>query len=316
LTVYWHGPVPADIAGLFASLRPGIRVDVKSAAYSAAELDQAVNQVLHATSAVRAMDVRAAPDGSGIIVGVAGALPSVSGQRLFGTSVPVQLQSLTFTLHQQTRTADKPLFWGGAVINGPQGQCSSGFGAHDSNGITYMVSAAHCSSGNSTYRFTNGNATATLGPMTGRVPSHDDGLIVTTSGNAYYDSPGVLAGDTSNYKTVAGQGALNLGNSVCESGAFGGVHCGLIVEETGINNVLTSSGTRVNGLTLTSLASDGTLTVDGDSGGPVFSLAPNNRVTAKGIILGWVADNEGNLSEGVMPMTTITSDFGVHVNTG
>jgi hypothetical protein len=341
LMVYWHGPIPADIARLLASLRHRMQVEVAATRYSTATLDGAVSQVLHARSGLHVTEAGPLSDGSGIQVGVAEtALPAVKPQRLFGVSVPVKVvpgqvpraaacypNSLD-TLGPPARCYDTALYWGGAVINdvsvtvnGRYYSCSTGFGVHSTvDSKQYMLTASHCGNGGNTMM--NGNLTATLGPVYGLNHSHDDEAILTSPGASYYDGPGIYHGDTHNVKNVAGEQPSNIGDWVCESGAFGGVMCNMQIPKNGLNQTwqyidivggIELTVSRVAVTTKGTGGDNGGFITPGDSGGPVFALAANNEVTAKGINLAY---NTANNNNAFMTIDWISSDFKVQVNTG
>ncbi len=206
------------------------------------------------------------------------------------------------------------------IINQVHGEgCSTGFGVHSTvDSKTYMLTAEHC--GNDGDTFKNGQQSETLGPMYGENASHDDGAILASVGDAYYDGNGILDGDTHNTKLVAGQQSVNPGDWVCESGAAGGVVCNLQVpRQNGTNQTWTyccddhGDTLIVFPMAVTNKGSGGVgqgLPVPGDSGGPVFSLAGGNEVTAKGIA---VAGTDSQM--GFMPISVISTDFKVMVNT-
>jgi hypothetical protein len=328
VTVYWHGRVPADIQRLFASLRRGIGVRVAPARYSGAQLARAVSRVLHARSGVHVTGAGPLPDGSGIVADVAGPLPGAGAQRLFGAGVAVHLvrvppaagnQSCVpnpgDTLSPPARCYDLQAYWGGAVIENVTASdgCSSGFGVHSTiDGKDYMLTAGHCGNVGDTIK--NGNETATLGQITHRNLNHDDAMISTLSGNAYYDGPGVLNGDTHNSKIVAGQQPTAIGDWLCVSGSRAGTICS--VQVTCLNQVVTTGG-----FTSTRVAEarfrGGGQTLPGDSGGPLFSLAASNKVTAKGIHKGlWPDCIDGETDDMFQTIDWVSADFSVTVNTG
>lgn len=343
LTVYWHGHVPAAMRHLFSALRSHVRLAVRPARYSLAELNAAVSQVFRSH---RGTVESAGPltDGSGIQVGVAGHAPALSprtARKLFRTTVPVTVYSAhpAQLLTCQPNQADNagpgsrcddlpPNFWGGAVIsvfaNGfINSFCSTGFGVHFSNGSTGILTAGHCVRGPdapSGSSWWNGQATTELGGTasspyiaSATTASHDSGVIVTPqgSGHQYYDGSSIFSGDTHNTKTVAGQQAANPGDWVCESGSFGGVLCNVHVQSTGQTKLFDNNTHKISGLAIASGANSGQPT-GGDSGGPVFSLASGaGRVTAKGTVTG----TDGT-SVYFTPMQVISADLGVSVNTG
>lgn len=80
----------------------------------------------------------------------------------------------------------------------------------------------------------------------------------------------IFTGDLGNPQiaTVAGVGTWNVGDQVCESGAYGGEKCGFDVLE--VNYCRTLSGVYLCHLTRTSSTD---LPVPGDSGAPVFRFS-------------------------------------------
>ena len=111
-----------------------------------------------------------------------------------------------------------------------------------------------------------------VGNITDVPGSHDAAVIPTGTGAQYYDGPGIYNGDTTHTKFVAGQQATSVGDSLCESGAFGGVICGFRVSQ--LNVTLPDPDYPSQTWTALALAtqSSGNFPIPGDSGGPWFSL--------------------------------------------
>jgi hypothetical protein len=334
LTVYWRGTVPRSIGQLIRSLAgPQVRISVVSTTYDLAQLSEALGKASHVPGFVSGAPLH---DGSGISVILAASAPAVSFPRV---GVPVHVARtprrgrFMFTcapgfpgvtepaLPAPSRCDDRsPGFWGGDVIlnNTAGAACSTAFGVHDSRGNGYMVTAAHCSvkaedtppvNGIS---FTNGDVTQPMGRSIDAPGPHDAALIPTSAGNRYYDGPGIRNGDTHNTKLVIGQGGTSVGDWLCESGAFGGVRCGLHVTDV---NAMESDGV----LTFSGVAyASGPLVIGGDSGGPWFALAPRpGTVSARGVTSGtFFSPSNGNLEDTFTPMSVVTQDTGVTVNTG
>jgi hypothetical protein len=326
VTVYWHGTVPADIARLINTLRSSVTIDVKPAQYSMAELTAAVRQGLTQPGAVSGHPLN---DGSGIQLDFGrNAVPALLADSVgvpvrTGLGGPVTLQATcvptgTTALAAPSRCDDRqPGYWGGNVIlNTAQNSfCSSAFGVHDGGGGLYLVTAAHCSENASGtpvngITFTNGDRTQTVGSSLDVPGPHDWAVIATSSGNQYYDGPGINAGDTHSTKRVVGQGGVSINQSLCESGAVGGVICGMVVEAINV----TPAGDPWSGLT-EARSTSGQFTIPGDSGGPYFSLAGTGIVTAIGIHQGLATDSSGVRVEVFTPISTMTNDSGLHVNT-
>jgi hypothetical protein len=187
-----------------------------------------------------------------------------------------------------------------------------------SSGLQYLATAAHCSSDpNENYvngiTFTNGDRTQTIGSSVFVPGLHDVALIRTSSaGNEIYTGASVKAGDTHTAEPVVGQGGVSINESLCESGAVGGVSCDLIVEEIGVSPAWESFNSLTVAIPVDAVPH---FTVPGDSGGPWFSLAGTGTVTARGITEGEANDDFGNPAEYFTPMTVLTHDTGAVVNT-
>lgn len=334
LTVYWRGAVPGKIGRLIRSLAgPRVHISVVSTTYDLAQLTKALLKASHVPGFSSGAPMH---NGSGINVILAASAPAAAFPRL-GVPVHVartaQRGRFAFTcaagfpnvtqpaLPAPSRCDDRePGFWGGdVIINNTAGAgCSTAFGAHDSRGNGYMVTAAHCSvkvvdtppvNG---IKFTNGDGTQTMGSSIDAPGPHDAALIPTSSGNRYYDGAGIENGDTHNTKLVVNQLGTSLHDFLCESGGWGGVRCSLQVTDT---NAMESDGH----LTFTGVAyASGPFVTDGDSGGPWFALASQpGTVSARGVTSGiFQSPSNGNFEDTFTPITTVTQDTGVSVNTG
>jgi hypothetical protein len=327
LIVYWHGAVPVDVGSLIARAQGPVHVRVVKTRYGLAALNQQLHLAFRNSGVVIGYPQT---DGSGIVVGVrAQTTRSAAADLRTRITVPMTVteagspvaQVCTFyagdTHASPSRCHDYPPFWGGDVIEeyaqpGHVNSCTGGFGVHNSSGATYMMTAAHCATNGSSYvngvTFYNGFNDATLGNITGVPGPHDGAIIPTSSGHSYYDGPGIRNGDTSITKTVAGSRTVSVYDSLCESGAFGGVHCGSIVSSTDARDGAWNS---------MALSSDlnGAYTVDGDSGGPWFSLDGSSSVWAEGIHHGLVSIL-GIQFELFTPISVLLTDTGTSVNIG
>jgi hypothetical protein len=345
LTVYWHGPIPATVQHLISRLRATVNIQIVQTRYSLATLNHDVVAAIRSGRGVTSGYPMT--DGSGIVLGVrspnprsiasiASALRSRFGVPVRATQAgpdhlrycaapapPDPRRHLDASLGPGSRCNDWPAFWGGNVIQSKYVFCSGGFGVHNSSGGTYLITAAHCADNGSRFingiAFHNGQDPAHwhfIGYITDVPGLHDLAVIPTSAGNRYYDGPGIWSpggGDTYNTKIVAGQQATSLGDSFCESGAFGGVRCGFTVAVLEVSEIdPTHSYEMWSGL----VGTTGNSAEDGDSGGPWFSLdGCCTHVWAKGIEHG--PFQFGNaIYEGFTPITTATSDMGVWVNTG
>jgi hypothetical protein len=184
---------------------------------------------------------------------------------------PGRLEFQTARLHWLAdRVADTTPFWGGATIKGLDDDgvlavCTSGYVARDSK-TSYLVTAGHC--------FKLGAAIQTrrlstpglpIGTVTKRdFPAFDGELI---SGATY--APRIYSGangDNSSSLPIYGQKRAKVGDpGYCRSGQTSGNSCGWIISSTDVTYC--SGDTCVKHLTS---YHGGTLTSDGDSGGPIY----------------------------------------------
>jgi hypothetical protein len=331
LVVYWHGPVPSAVRHLISSLRAKISVQVVKTRYSLAALNRDVLTAIHTDHGVTGG--WPLNGGNGIHLGVRSGSPAMVAaamQSRFGVPVVVSQTGVDKLLYcavpgsnanlgPGSRCNDLENFWGGDVIQSDFVFCSGGFGVHNSSGGEYLLTAAHCADNGSGYangiNFWNGQDPshwAYVGQITDVPGNHDAAVIPTGTGNQYYDGPGIYNGDTTHTKTVAGQQATSVGDSLCESGAFGGVKCGFIVTRLNASIVDPNYGSPT--WTALALANPGSAgnPIEGDSGGPWFSLdGCCTHVWAKGITHGLY------FGQAVFtPITVASSDMGVSVNRG
>lgn len=331
LIVRWHGAVPADIARLVRRLEGKIQIRIVPARYSLAVLERAISQAKRADPAVTGG--YPLTDGSGLhlFVRAAGMQTAASVIRVRLGIPAVAAPSGTVTLQSTptctpnpnvnkgpgSRCWDLPAFWGGDVIISQYGfGCTGGFGVHDANGGLYLMTAAHCSESpsgtfsNGVY-FRNGNNTASVGNITDVPGPHDGAVIPTSAGNRYYDGPGVINGGDSTFtKHVVGQLVTSVNDLLCESGSYGGVLCNMKVSALGAS----LPDRPWNDLALATSLS-GTFTMFGDSGGPWFSLAGSGNVNAQGIHEGIYTDPDRVTHEVFTPISVLSNDMGVWVNT-
>ena len=342
LTVYWHGRVPANVRRVISELRATVNVRVAQTRYSLAALNRDVLAAVHSGHGV--LGGWPLTDGNGINLSVrttnAGSAAAAMRAR-FGVPAVITrvtkpggvnrllycaVQNSNANLGPGSRCNDWENFWGGDVIQQqayPGGSfCSGGFGVHNSGGGEYLLTAAHCADNGSGYvngvAFHNGQDSRNwkfVGNITDVPGPHDAAVIPTGTGAQYYDGPGIYNGDTTHTKFVAGQQATSVGDSLCESGAFGGVICGFRVSQ--LNVTLPDPDYPSQTWTALALAtqSSGNFPIPGDSGGPWFSLdGCCTHVWAKGITHGLYFPNV--VYAVFTPVTVATSDMGVTVNQG
>jgi hypothetical protein len=328
LTVYWKGALPGSVRQLLAGLSsPLVRVRVAPARYTFAYLDARAAELVK-IKGVLAAGIR--PDGGGLIGWLSpsahAALTRMTSElhgvplvthygRPNSPAVHTQRAAVkTLSLPTSGRLADFAPHWAGARIEGCQqsgitescDDCTSGFPMkRNSDGRTFIPTAAHCfgwllringstveswwAPGYGSSTDPNANPTYKFGDTWYNYGSLDTKIIRSTSVQGETYDHGVREG-TETWKPVVGTQGNGGGDSVCESGAGGGVFCGITV-----NYPATFPGTNIHGweatgsarVTDTNGVSHNMAGCDGDSGGPVFSLNTNpGQVLAKGLIKG------------------------------
>ncbi|GAA2606326.1 hypothetical protein GCM10010399_41610 [Dactylosporangium fulvum] len=288
-TLYWKGTPPANITKALASLPAGMTAEVVPASYSRAELNAQIKQIRSDDAGTapeyRAHRLVALEDGSGIEISVSKAQPSLNARRANRAVVRTLVEGGTEPLARQNDSAP---YYGGArlqILSAPNqvgAVCSSGFIVR-SGSTYYTTSAAHCGSAPNAVR--NG-AGATIGSVAfaGR---EIDSMLINLSPNSasarVYD--GAWNNGSGYNKPVVGQAGSAVGDLTCTSGSFSGVVCGVRVTSTNASSDV--GGWHQAGIIEARQDNGGNAAGDGDSGGPVFSLASNpDQVIAKGIISG------------------------------
>jgi hypothetical protein len=280
--LYWHGdPTAAVSREISAAGALGVSVTVTQAPYTRNQLlDETkrlagLNAAQPASAGARVVSVAPMPDGSGLDVGMSGVPANVSAEQARQHVPYLSSTALSLTVTGNvspvpgSRQADTPPYWGGALITQGSGACSSGFGVAGNNGAaTYILTAAHCGPGT----WSTGAGVAMGSTIQGVDWTHDAELILTNAGNLVYDG-GSIAGGTQFSKYVVGASPSRVGDWVCTSGAFSGAVCNIQV-------VKTDEAISVGGHPMTLVRAEQSNHVapigNGDSGGPVFSLANSN----------------------------------------
>ncbi|TCC08517.1 hypothetical protein [Kribbella soli] len=180
-----------------------------------------------------------------------------------------------------SRVDDEPAWASGSfiyseanAINGLPGHCTSGPGVKI-GASKYMLTAAHCAANTGQLiRQGNANVAGTLqsvGTVANRsgYPNLDAMLVNGTTGPTMFRSwYGVVAVSSLPWESLTGQ-------SVCTGGAFSGERCNIKVY--GTNFCDTRPGWNNCGLTLAIREDGANAAGQGDSGGPVYILAPGTR---------------------------------------
>ncbi|MFB6841300.1 DNRLRE domain-containing protein [Streptomyces sp. NPDC056361] len=194
--------------------------------------------------------------------------------------VPVKIITDTQAETAATRSNDfSPFNAGGLMFSPRQGSiCSTGFSIKIS-GKAYVTTARHCTAQD--YRAFDGRATYGRG-----VRNAGGGSRVLSAKGSALMFDGAWNNRSGYNKRVVGYDDLGIGDKVCTSGGNTGVHCNIKVDKmrvrfddrTGMGAFDTIHGTQ--------MSSNQIAVMQGDSGGPVLTLAGNGKVYAAGMIQG------------------------------
>jgi hypothetical protein len=340
LTLYWKGALTSGMAAAVAKAGRVGPVRVKAARYSEAELraeGQKIHQKIKELGFPDIQTIGYKPDGSGLIVSrdpagkmanlrwaraKAGKPAPVPAEKILAAarlSVPVELTTADSDLEL---TADRyhdnaPWNGGDSFITRRNGnfrdKCTTGFGVHSSNGISFVLTASHCASAaDQTYQGDIGS-TAFMGNVNQDNYWMYDIVLINASGwHIIFDGPS----NTSTTKNVHGWGGWMANELVCQSGAVSGTVCG-IKQQYSTDFVVPQSspdsdgdwGYTIYGLIQCTQVDGITAAVQGDSGGPVFTL-DGDGVLAKG-----TTSAGGGTSFLFQDWATIIQQFNVRPNT-
>ncbi|MER5402716.1 DNRLRE domain-containing protein [Streptomyces sp. NPDC002599] len=243
-----------------------------------------------------------------IVVGTETAAPALVtalGERYGTDTVAVEVMPGADALEPQaTRYNDTSPYYGGARIYSEVSRssakwCTAGF-SWRYNGKWYMVTAGHCTSGNGT--ILNPSQTDYIGPVVRDNWNNGSGSV-KLSGQSYY------AGDLALYRINSDDAAASEriykggktssssrlvkdywrrwaqeGDKVCTGGMMTGEQCGWTVTHTQAT-IHYDNGTTARNM-VAAKKSSGACTINGDSGGPVYTVNSVGEATAKGIISG------------------------------
>jgi hypothetical protein len=286
-TLLWSGPSSPFLQEVIAhGAQEGIKVSVRHRTYSARQLQTAALTAWHqggtgqlsgfAVSSV----VIVSPDYDGITVNgtytkTTGGLSASQVRTLPSTiaGVPARLQPGRPATLTGSRDTDTAPFNAGGYMSGNGAFCSSGF-AINYAGATHTTTAQHC------------NQT----PWHGRSSTNVYGTTVATSGTASgrgspssFDGP-YTSGTSSK---IIGYEDLGVNDLVCTEGGNSGAHCNVKVTNT---SVLWWDGFTLFQVIEAYQQTSGQIAdIQGDSGGPVISLAKTSsgQERAAGMIQGY-----------------------------
>ncbi|MFG2822081.1 hypothetical protein ACGFX4_21965 [Kitasatospora sp. NPDC048365] len=295
LTVYWKGDVPGRVRAAAKTAPKGLKVEFKSAPYSAAELEAARDR-LSAAGATSAplTSVATLPTGAGLDVTyapAAGSSLSAAAENSSGIVAEVERVAQVPITASVARDADalsrhddwSPWF-AGAELNTPSHSfCSSGF-AGWKGGRQVLLTASHCGTSGT---FADGTGEV-VGWATDYSLNYDTTFIELNGdgGNGYYD--GRWDDTNGYYKHVSSWGLSRAGDYVCTSGAMSGVKCNIKVKYAGVESVI-GGIKRYNVVQAMRTDTSTHAAAQGDSGGPVVTSADGTYgfdMQARGVISG------------------------------
>ncbi|MFV2119217.1 S1 family peptidase [Streptomyces sp. Act-28] len=193
---------------------------------------------------------------------------------------------------------NKLIAGGQAIYAAGGGRCSLGFNVRDSSGVTYALTAGHCTEIAGTW-YTNSGQSTLLGSRAGTsFPGNDYGLIRHSNASA---ADGRVYLYNGSYRDITSAGNATVGQSVQRSGSTTGLHSGRV---TGLNATVNyGGGDVVSGLIQTNVCAE-----PGDSGGALFSGS-----TALGLTSG----GSGNCTSGgttfFQPVPEALNAYGVSI---
>jgi hypothetical protein len=296
-TVMWYGPrTPLLTAIIKAGARRGIAVAVQQRKYSLQQIDAATSAIwrqaaqgrwagfkISAIAGVAASDDGITVDGTYTAAPAAQRAPQVRSLATVTMGVPVHVVPGIGAVPATGRDNDfAPFNAGGYMLSPSTGTtCSSGFAILRS-GATHTTTARHCNKND----YQDRAASNRYG--TGVVNSSDGGgRELSASGAALaFDGP---YNSNNFWKTVIGYEDLAVNDLVCTGGGNSGEHCNIKVTNLRVSfNDGFGSFLTIEGFQQTS---GKIAAIQGDSGGPVISLAntSSGQVRAAGMIQGIVS---------------------------
>jgi hypothetical protein len=340
-TILWHGAATPFQRAIVAQAKTrGIAVTVKQRKFGRSELLKAAESASRTSGkgALAGFDMTSIstldPDFDGVVIrgnylgassgtrAVRDATLAKAASAQVGVDVSVAPSAGRITAAVATRSNDTAPFNAGGYMFSPSSStvCTTGFGIV-LNGVRRTTTARHC--WRHDYRARDGSG----GYGDGLVNSGDGAARVMTTGGFYWMFDGVWNNSAGYKKTVIGYSDVSSGDLVCASGGNSGVRCAIEVrtmcvlfnDGMGFGDVCTIQGHQ---------QSNGIASIQGDSGGPVFTLGGANQVRATGMIQavqgGWtncsgVHDGGGNICSDWMlfsSMRTINNSLGASLVTG
>jgi hypothetical protein len=277
-TLLWSGPVtPFLRAVITQGAREGIKVSVRHRTYSLRQLESAARTAWHQAAAGQWSGftisgvVVVSPSYDGIIVNgtytrvpAARRAPQVRTLRATIAGVSARVQPGRPATLANTRDTDfSPFNAGGYMSGSGNATCSSGF-AINYNGATHITTAQHC---HETPWY--GRATSNLYGSTVATTSGSGGRVLSAAGDALsFDGP---YNSVNSWSTIIGFEDLAVNDLVCTEGGNSGAHCNIKV--TNLRVSFDDGITTFDTIEAYQQSSGAISLIQGDSGGPVISLA-------------------------------------------
>ena len=288
VNVLWKGDVPAAILDAVADAKGlGVQVEISDAPYSEDDINEAAARIIESNPDTVSV-VLANEDRTGLIVEVESGSKTLSTEAQSAATfartggIPVEVRAgHGKPVPASRQNMGAPFKGGGAIAySGGVDYCTTGFAVTVAGGQGRLLSAYHCN--NAVGAIIRDGVGGVIGPVSDRNAALDSELIdpdasPATIGKAY-SGPWTSTG----LRSVAGAVAPADNQLVCTSGSNSGEHC----DQT----VLTGASWSCNGTTCTGFVSynpnGGVAAAQGDSGGPVYGVRTDDRLSARGIISG------------------------------
>ena len=291
----------ARLSSAGVSNSAGFPSDDTSSRYSMDELEATRNRIVNSWSELEARGLIIASIGIdrnrnrvSIIVGASSSMSEVEFKQIFGDQVIYKYGPDT-TVEINSRTYDSfPPRGGSWIFPGAGGWCTSGFVWTNDNGDRdNFVTAAHCTDTGD--ELNNGGRLYGTSLLTSfDFQLKGDFALVDTIGPGSDGYPHIYVGENI-YRVVQEYWpASQLGRHVCFSGATTGIEkCGFVVtREDGCERFIHKGASiLICGLTYAKKVMGNSLSIPGDSGGPVYSVLQNGKTVAAGIVTGTAGDS-------------------------
>ncbi|GAA2706614.1 S1 family peptidase [Micromonospora olivasterospora] len=223
--------------------------------------------------------------------------PTVTGAKLERVKAAAARTNGAVRIEREAGALSTRISGGQAIYAQGGGRCSLGFNVRSSSGVTYFLTAGHCTDIAANW-YSNSAQTALIGTRAGTsFPGNDYGIVrhsnsANASGDVYLYN--------GSYQDVTGAANAFVGQSVQRSGSTTGLRGGSV---TAINATVNYAQGSVYGLIRTNVCAE-----PGDSGGSLFSGS-----TALGLTSG----GSGNCTVGgttyFQPVTEPMSVYGVSI---